>query len=242
MAQLILAFVAGALTVAAPCILPMLPIIVGGSLLQTDEQQSGRQWRKPLVITASLALSVIIFSLLLKATTSLLGVSQHVWQFTSGGIIILLGLNYIWPHTWERLNARFYSTSSERLGKAARRSGTGGQVLMGAALGPVFNSCSPTYALIVATVLPASFAEGLVYLAAYAFGLSAALLLIAYFGQSLVTKLRWVNAPAFKRGLAALFIIVGLAIIFGLDKKFQTFVLERGYYDPISNLEKDLSR
>ena len=31
-------------------------------------------------------------------------------------------------------------------------------VLLGMALGPVFASCSPTYALVLATVLPANFA------------------------------------------------------------------------------------
>ena len=51
-----------------------------------------------------------------------------------------------------------------------------------AALGPVFNSCSPTYALVVASVLPASFNDGTGYVVAHASGLSLALLILAVTG------------------------------------------------------------
>ena len=51
--------------------------------------------------------------------------------------------------------------------------------MIGAALGPVFSSCSPTYALIVATVLPQSFLSGLFYISVYVIGLALMLLLVA---------------------------------------------------------------
>jgi cytochrome c-type biogenesis protein len=141
------------------------------------------------------------------------------------------------------LFGRVYGRKSNKLlGAAHRKGGWGGAVLIGAALGPVFSSCSPTYALIVATVLPVSFAQGLSYLAAYAIGMSATLLLIAYLGQAFVSKLRWLSNPNgwFRRAVGVLFITVGVAVIFGLDRKLQAFVLERGWYDPVGNLEKRL--
>ena len=52
---LLVSLIAGVLTVAAPCVLPLLPIIVG-----------------------SLAVSVILFTLLLKATTASLGIPPQV--------------------------------------------------------------------------------------------------------------------------------------------------------------------
>ena len=61
---LITSFLAGILTVAAPCVLPLLPVIVGGSLM--DEHRS-----RPLIIAVSLALSVILFTLLLKVFTTI---------------------------------------------------------------------------------------------------------------------------------------------------------------------------
>ncbi len=245
MALLILSFIAGVLTIAAPCVLPLLPVIVGGSLVENDEEKSTRQWLRPLVIALSLALSVVSFTLLIKATTVLLGVPQIVWQVVSGLIVIALGINYVWPKAWEVLSARsgLFTTSNAALGKAYKHKGLWGTVLIGVALGPVFSSCSPTYALIVATILPVSFAQGLIYLIAYALGMSITLLLIAYLGQVFLSKLRWLSNPNgwFKKFIGILFITVGICVLFGVDKKIQAYVLEKGWYDPISNIERRLS-
>ena len=242
----ILSFVAGVLTVAAPCVLPLLPVIIGGSLLDADKAAKEKQWVRPVVITASLAVSVIIFTLLIKASTLLLSVPQQVWQYISGGIVLLLGMYYLWPHMWEWLSAKtkISNRSNRLLGRAYQKKSMGGAVLVGAALGPVFSSCSPTYALIVAGVLPASFFRGLLYLISYAVGMSAALLMIAFLGQVFSEKLRWVSNPTgwFKRVVGVLFIVVALAVLFGIDKKIQAFVLEKGWYDPVSQLEERLTR
>lgn len=245
MALLILSFIAGVLTIAAPCILPLLPVIVGGSLLTSSQDKSERQWLRPFLIAGSLAVSVITFTLLIKTTTALLGVPQLVWQIISGAIVLLLGLYYLWPHGWEIASAKtgLFNQSNAVLGRAYNRKGFTGALLIGAALGPVFSSCSPTYALIVATILPVSFAQGLIYLIAYALGMSATLLLIAYLGQAFVTKLQWLSNPNgwLKRIIGIIFILVGIMVVFGLDKKLQAYVLEQGWYDPISNLEQRLT-
>lgn len=234
MELLVVSFIAGVLTVLAPCILPLLPVIVGGSALAGQ-----KDWRRPVIITASLAVSVIVFTLLLKASTSLLMIPPYIWQILSGGIVLLFGLSLLFETAWAKLAVKFNLGSNKLLGKAAQKQGWLGAVLVGLALGPVFSSCSPTYALIVAGVLPASFAEGLIYLIAYAVGLSAVLLLIGLLGQQAVHKLGWASNPHgwFKRTLAIIFILVGLAVIFGVDKAVQTYVVQNGWYDPISAFE-----
>lgn len=240
MTLLILSFFAGVLTVAAPCILPLLPVIVGGSLSKDKKKNT---WR-PVIVTASLAVSVVVFTLLLKATTALLNIPAYVWQFFSGGIVIILGINFLFPKLWEVISAKtnLYTKSNKALGKNLTNQTTKGAILTGLALGPVFNSCSPTYAFIVASVLPASFARGLSYLIAYAIGLSAALLLVAFVGQSVITKMGWMTNPKgwFIKVLGIIFICVGLVVMFGIDKQIQEYVLEQGWYDPISNLEQRL--
>lgn len=242
MTLIIASLLAGMLTIAAPCILPLLPVIIGGSVSPAGTGVARRI--RPLVITTSLALSVVVFTLLLKATTVLLGVPQMVWQVLSACIVIVLGLNLIFPQLWEVFTSRtkLYTGSNKILGKTLGQSGLGGAVLTGLALGPVFNSCSPTYAFIVAAVLPVSFARGLVYLVSYALGLSLALLLVAYAGQAAITKLGWLTNPkgVFVKILGISFIVVGLFVLFGLDKKLQTFVLDKGWYAPISGLEERL--
>ena len=129
------------------------------------------------------------------------------------------------------------------LDRSYRRGGVGGDILLGAALGPTFSSCSPTYALILATVLPVSFGEGLLYIVVYALGLAIALLLVAFLGQAFARKLGWLSSPSgwFRRVVGILLVIVGLAVILGLDKQFQAFVLEQGWYDPIQQFEEGIT-
>lgn len=241
---LVLSFIAGALTVAAPCILPLLPVIIGGTAALSDESPKKQsRWYRPLIVAGSLAASVVVFTLLLKATTALLGIPQSVWNILAGAIILVLGVNLLLPVLWEKfmIVSGLYLASNRLLG-ASTKKGIARDILTGAALGPVFSSCSPTYALIVAAILPASFSKGVLYLAAYALGLAAVLLLVALAGQSAVKKLGWLSNPHgwFRRTIGILFIVVGVAVTFGLDRKFQAFVLENGWYDPVMKLEQRL--
>jgi len=226
------AVLAGILTTLAPCVLPLLPVIVGGSVSNLGQKSLNRA----LVICASLGASVVVFTLILKATTLLIDIPNLFWQWFSGLILISLGLFAAIPTIWERTAMRFalQSRSSPLLAKARGRDGTAGAVLTGAALGPVFTSCSPLYAYVIVTVLPASFGEGIVLLVAYAVGLCGTLLAIALLGQRLIKKIGWAADPAgkFRKSLGWIFIIVGLVIITGLDKEIQTWILENSPIRP----------
>ncbi len=244
---LLVSFVAGVITILAPCVLPLLPVIVGGSIVRsdTDATVAARQWFRPGVIALGLALSIIIFTLALKATTALLGVPQLVWQIIAGVILVVFGLTLLFPRLWERIMTAtgLQNRANAALDRSYRRGGFWGDLLLGAALGPTFSSCSPTYALIVATVLPVSFAEGVLYIVAYAVGLALMLLLVAFLGQAFARRVGWLANPAgwFRRIVGALLILVGLAVILGLDKTVQAFVLEMGWYDPIAGFERWLT-
>lgn len=242
MTLLILSFLAGVLTVAAPCTFTLLPVIVGGSLARTEKQRPSI--KRPLIICTSLGISIIFFTLILKFSTSLLGIPTMVWQVLSGIIILLLGLTFIKPGLWEQISQKsgLYEKSNEFLGRSFSKNGLAGDVLTGVALGPVFSSCNPTYAFVVASTLPKSFAEGLVYLAAYAVGLSGVLLVVSFLGQNILLKLGWLNDPKgkFRKSIGIIFLVVGVSIALGFDKKFEAFIIEKGLYDPISNFEESL--
>ena len=234
MTLFLVSFVAGLLTVLAPCTLPVLPIIIGGSL------GSAHQKLKPLIITGSLAVSIILFTLLLKVSTVFINIPQKTWSLVSGIIIIVICSIFMFPELWEKVSGRFNLSgkSGQLLAKSAKKKTLWGDILIGASLGPVFASCSPTYFLILATVLPQNFFVGLLYLAAYALGLASILLLVGYIGQRFVAKIQWATDPNgwFKRGLGALFVIVGIFIFTGADKQLQVYLLERGLFD-ISKVE-----
>lgn len=244
LALTLVSFAAGVLTVLAPCVLPLLPVIVGGTAARmgSDAATAERQWFRPLVIAASLAVSVVVFTLLLKATSSLLGVPAWVWQLASGVIVATLGLTMLFPAVWERItvSAGWQAGGGRLLDRGYRAGGVGGDIALGAALGPAFSSCSPTYALIVAAVLPASFATGVVYMSAYAVGLALALLGIALAGTALVRRLGWLADPhgVFRRVVGGVLVAVGVAVALGWDRVVQAWVLEQGWYAPIENLER----
>jgi thiol-disulfide isomerase/thioredoxin len=136
---------------------------------------------------------------------------------------------------WEKISVKFNlgGRSNKLLSKTVQKKTYWGEVLMGAALGPVFSSCSPTYFVILATVLPQSFGVGLVYLVVYALGLSLVLLLISFLGQKFVKHVGFAANPKgwFKRSLGVLFVLVGIFIMTGADKKVQTAILDVGYLD-----------
>lgn len=222
----IISFVAGVLTVLAPCVLPLLPVIVGGSLASGSRRRS-------YVICVSLGLSVILFTLILKASATFINVPQWFWEWFSGGILILFGLVMLFPFLWDNLGVvNLVNRASNRaLAVGYQRNSLWGDVIMGAALGPVFSSCSPTYFIILATVLPASFGVGLLDLLAYAVGLSGFLLIIAILGQKLVDKLGITIEPGgwFRRAIGILFIIVGLGVLTGVEAQLEAYLLDRGF-------------
>lgn len=229
----LLSLAAGGLTVLAPCVLPFLPVIVGGSL------QGER--RRPFIVAAALVVSLLAFTILLKATTVAIGVDPRVWSIVSGVLVVLLGIAMLFPGLWAGISQRSgLNQASHKLLDSAKekRSGTWSAILTGIALGPVFSSCSPTYAWVIAAVLPANPATGMIYLALYCLGVASALLAISLLGRKLISKLGWAVNPTgwFQRTVAILFIIVGLFVATGFDKKIETKVTQ--WAPSLSRLEE----
>lgn len=210
MTLLFASFLAGILTVLAPCVLPVLPVILAGSL-------SEKQKWYPYVVTLSLAVSVVLFTVLLKVSTLFIDIPSSFWKYISGGILLALGLVYIFPHAWAWIVERLhFSRSSRSLDQAQDiENPLLRAIVTGAALGPVFSTCSPTYTLLLATVFPVSLVAGIGYTAVYALGLSLMLVIIAILGRSIIAKLRIIadERSWFKRILGIIFVLIGLMII-----------------------------
>jgi cytochrome c-type biogenesis protein len=253
------ALLAGMLTTLAPCVLPLLPVVVGGAVTPVGARirtptggvggtmptpHSDRPGlvgtRRALVVTAALGVSVTVFTLLLQASTALIGVPRGVWQTVSGGLLVVLGLTQAVPVLWERLALRLSlgPLTGRRLAGARARDGVSGAVLTGAALGPVFSSCSPLYGYLVVTMLPAEPGYGLALLLAYVVGLCATLLLVALAGQRLIRRLRWAADPdgLFRRGIGVLLVAVGVLVLTGGDHALQAWVIE---HSPVRPWELD---
>lgn len=231
----ILAFIAGAFTIITPCVFPLLPVIIGGSATDAESRH------KPYIIIGSLAVSVLIFTLVIKVSTVFIAIDDSVWKLISGGIVLLLGLAFVFPKVWEWFTARFQlgNRTNQLLSESAQKKSVAGDVLMGAALGPVFSTCSPTFFFIIGVILPEKFAIAFIYILSYILGLSLVLLAVAIGGQKFVRKMGWATSHRFRLVLGLLFVVVGVAIMTGYDKKFEAYLLEKGILNT-SNIEQQI--
>lgn len=225
MTLLVLSFLAGMLTILAPCVLPLLPVILWASV----ENHTDRQ--RPYIIIASLSVSIILFSLALKATTLFIWLNTQILTAFSGWIIIAFWLITLFPNLWKKISSWILNKSNQQLGKSAQKKGVFWSMLIGFSLWPVFSSCSPTYGLILAVILPISIGLWIINLIAYTAGLAMMLLLIAKLGQKFSSKLQWISNPhsKFKKTLWVIFIIVGLMIFTGFDKKIEATLIKNGF-------------
>ena len=214
-----ISFLAGVLTVLAPCTISLLPVIVGGNIA------GGSNKKRALIVTVSLGISVILFTLILKVSTLFINIPQSFWQIFSGVIIFVIGFIMIFPAIWEKVPflGKLSIGSNPLLATGYKKDNFFGDIIMGAALGPVFSTCSPTYFLILATVLPKSIGVGIVYLLAYVVGLCGFLLVISILSQKAIEKLDLASDSRgwIKRIVGVIFLILGIAIIFGFDQKFE---------------------
>ncbi len=229
MTLLIISFLAWVLTILAPCVLPLLPVILWA--WATDAKDKMR----PYIIIISLWVSIIIFSLLLKASIIFIWVDPIIWKLFSWIILILFWVITIFPNLWKNISTKlwFSDKSNKNLWKSAEKKGIFWSIMIWLSLWPVFSSCSPIYAVLLAIILPISFLTGLLNLFAYVLWLGLILLLIALLWQKFISKMKWASLPDwnFKKILWILFLVIWFAIISGYDKVVEAKILDSGYFD-----------
>jgi cytochrome c biogenesis protein CcdA/thiol-disulfide isomerase/thioredoxin len=231
MLLLIISFIAGGLTVFAPCVLPLLPVILGSSIASNAKDKV-----RPYVIAASLALSIIGFTLLLKFSTILINLSSNDLDYFSGVLLVILGFFTAVPEIWERLvvQVNFQAVSQRLLSKSEHQSGRYlGPIVIGLALGPVFSSCSPTYAFILASILPHSFGSGLIYLCVYSLGVVLTLLVVSLIGRKVIDRYSWAidTHGKFRRSIGLLFVVIGVVIFIGKMNNVEVWVADHTPFD-----------
>ena len=219
-------FIAGMLTILTPCTLPLLPVVLGGSL-------NSKSKFRPLIIVLSLGISVFVFTLLLKAGLNAVLIDDTAIRIVGGLIILLLGIFNLFPKTWEQISSKsgLSQKSNQFLFLHGNKKGVLSAVLTGFALGPVFSSCSPTFGYVLFAILPLNFAQGIISLLFFILGMCIFLLLIAVLGQRLIKKTKWATNPDgnFKKTIGTIFVVIGIFIILKIDKSIESFLLEQPF-------------
>lgn len=233
----ILSFLAWMLSVLAPCVLPVLPVILWWSL--------GTQKRyKPLVIVLSTAFFITLFTVLLKASTVLIDIPSTVRTSFSATIIIFYGITLVFPSLRDKISQilRLHNSSS-LVDKAKQRDWILWDILLWWSLWPIFASCSPTYALLLSVVFPKSFAAWIWYTLLYALWFSLFLLLFVYGGRALIKKATWAMRSdwRFKKLLWIILVVTWILIATWYMKKLEIAILDAGFFD-VWQFEQQLLR
>jgi cytochrome c biogenesis protein CcdA len=221
-----LALLAGLATVASPCVLPVLPFLLGAAV-----EQSGR--RRPLLIVAGFVLSFSAFALALGAVSSAAQLAQETLRNVAIVMLGVSGLLRIWPRPWDLLVetvgsvwARLRGTAADAVPKGGQDSG--GAFVLGLSLGAVWTPCAgPVLASILALVVQAhdpARAARLVGL--YALGAALPMLALIHGGQAIVGRVRGIarHAVALQRAFGVLVLASAAAIWFQVDTQIAAHV------------------
>lgn len=233
---LLFAFFAGVLSVLAPCVLPILPVLLWGGLAKGNKYS-------PYIILISSLLFIFTFTLLVKIGTSFLPINQEIFTLISAIIISGYGIILIWPQIWDYCKSLFPSKKTQTI-KKEQKSWFRSDVLLGASLGPIFASCSPTYALIISSILPASLAMGILSIMMYIIGFGLVIFIIIYFGKEALQYLRRYANPngIFKKTIWVILILTWILIISWGFKWLETQLVNSSFWTSITRIEKNALR
>ena len=217
---------AGVLSTLSPCVLPILPIMLGSA--------ASAHPRAPLALAAGLALSYAVVGSLLAWAGSALGVDTAPVRFVAALMLAALGVVLLSGAAQRRFASATAGVgdAGNRLLSRLRLEGIRGQFVIGLVLGVVWSPCvGPTLG---ATVALASQGARLVQVASLmaVFGVGAALpvLALAYASRAGFARSRGALLKAGQAGkaiLGAALVAVAAMILLGLDKRAEAWLVEQ---------------
>ncbi len=204
-----LALLAGILTVASPCVLPMLPLLLGTGAAEGSRSRS-------MSVVAGFVLTFAAVGLLLASVAREAAALHEAVRVTALVLLGLSGALRLWPAAYDRLVAAISSRLPSR-GTAPRGPLSG--FVLGMSLGAVWTPCAgPVLASILALVAQAQdLQRATLLLTLYALGAAVPMGLVAWGGRAVATRLRWLAAPAVQQAFGALVVLTAIAMLFHYD-------------------------
>jgi cytochrome c-type biogenesis protein len=218
------AFIAGVLTVLSPCVLPILPIVLGAA---TSTRRYG-----PAALAAGLVVSFVGVGLFVATIGYSAGLTADLFRQVAATLMVVLGAVLLLPNVQARLamaSGPVANWTDRRFG-TQRDGGYAGQFAVGLILGAVWSPCvGPT--LGAASLLAAQNRQlPQVALSMLVFGLGATLPLLAIGLLSREALQRWrmrllTAGQIVKIGFGSLLIVFGVTILTGIDKRVETVLV-----------------
>ncbi len=222
--ELWLAVAAGSLTTLSPCVFPILPLVVGGAV------QNNRL--APLAIGAGMITSFALVGVLVGALGSALNIDSDSVRTAGAVLLITFGIVMLVPALNERFTL-FMTPLAANANQASSKldsSSLLGAFALGGLLGMIWSPCSgPILASTLTLVASEGGAgRGALILGLFGFGAAVPLVAIAYASRAGFNRSRdWVlkHIDGLKKGFGILIILVGVAILSGLDKKLEALIV-----------------
>jgi len=214
MLELLFAILAGILTIAAPCTLPVLPILLGASIGRASHL-------RPAMIALGFVISFSAVALLLGALTQAFAFDPNVLREAAAILLLGFGLLMLWPAPFEWLSIRLNSWLNFSNVGGGQREGALGGLVLGTTLGLVWTPCAGPVLGSILTLVATSknLAWAGTLLIAYAIGAAIPMLAIAYGGQAATTRVRSLAriSPRLQQGFGVVVIAFALAAYFQYD-------------------------
>lgn len=220
-----LSYLAGVLSTLSPCVLPLLPILVGSAVLA---HRFGA-----IALAAGLASSFTIVGVFIASVGLAIGLDQEVFRNIAAVLLIVFGITLLSSTLQEKFAVATSGLSSSGQSLLSRISTDGllGQFALGLLLGVVWSPCvGPTLG---ATITLASQGQNLAHatlvMALFGIGASTPLIIFGMLSRQAVMKFRdkmLTTGSTGKKILGILLLTLGLMIVTGADKKFETAVLK----------------
>lgn len=220
-----LSLVAGSLSTLSPCVLPIVPILLGTAVAA---HRLG-----PLALAGGLALSFTVVGVAVASVGAALGIDASLLRDAAAVILVGIGLLLLIDRLQERfaLAASGLSGAGHVLLGKVTLNGLPGQFILGLLLGLLWSPCvGPTLG---AAITLASQGEALaqVTLVMALFGLGAGLPLVAlgFASRQVMLGLRGrllAAGKTGKRALGGVLLILGVAILSGIDKRFEAWAVD----------------
>ncbi len=223
MIQFLLALLAGVVTIGGPCILPLLPIVLGTTATH-------RHPLRPLAIVLGFTLSFTAFAIIFAVFGSFLGLSPDGWRILSAAVIALFGLMLLFPTFQMKVFSKLEPMLAGATIKTPDQDGIASGFLLGLSLGAIWTPCAGPVLGSILTLIAAkrNLVAATALLFAFSLGAGIPMLLIGYGGQVAVARVRNLSkyTGVLQRVFGALIILVAIGLVTKLDVTFQAWLLE----------------
>lgn len=219
-------FIAGMATVITPCVLPILPAVLSGSV--------GSRLR-PVAIVTGMSITFTLMGLLISAVVSFAFFTEYLRWLS---ILFIIGMGAVLfdddiNQEYVKISSSIVNFARERVSFPAPKEGLFGGLFLGMSLGVLWIPCvGPILGAVFAYVAESSASagnllHGAFLLIVYSLGVSLPMLAIAYSGKSISGRVTWFvkRGHFFKRLSGMVLILVGLMMLFEIDKYLKKVLL-----------------